>query len=76
MIYRIFYLITESGQESTVRPVALTKSPRKFSGVVIATSGLPARGKSQVAQNLCRRLNWNGVSTKGEINHLFYMILK
>lgn len=48
----------------TVRSPAITKSPRKFAGVIIATCGLPGRGKSQVAQCLARRLNWNGESTK------------
>lgn len=42
------------------------KSPRKFAGVVIAMCGLPGRGKSQVAQCLLRRLNWNGDSTKSK----------
>ncbi|XP_017893458.1 6-phosphofructo-2-kinase/fructose-2,6-bisphosphatase-like isoform X1 [Ceratina calcarata] len=47
-----------------VRATGITKSPRKFAGVVIAMCGLPGRGKSQVAQCLSRRLNWNGNSTK------------
>lgn len=47
-----------------VRTQGKAKSPRKFAGVVIATCGLPGRGKSQVAQCLARRLNWNGESTK------------
>ncbi|CAL7950552.1 unnamed protein product [Xylocopa violacea] len=47
-----------------MRAPGITKSPRKFAGVVIAMCGLPGRGKSQVAQCLSRRLNWNGVSTK------------
>lgn len=49
-----------------MRTPGLTKSPRKFAGVVVAMCGLPGRGKSQVAQCLARRLNWNGDSTKGE----------
>ncbi|XP_074098072.1 6-phosphofructo-2-kinase/fructose-2,6-bisphosphatase isoform X1 [Cotesia typhae] len=51
-------------QESSTRPQGIVKSPRKFVGVVIATSGLPARGKTQVASSLARRLNWNGESAK------------
>lgn len=55
----------ETSQDSSARkPAGITKSPRKFAGVVIATSGLPARGKSQVAQCLARRLNWDGESAK------------
>lgn len=44
----------------------LAKPSRKFAGVVIATCGLPARGKSQIGQSLARRLIWNGVTAKGE----------
>lgn len=62
----IFDLSTESSQDSSARKPGITKSPRKFAGVVIATSGLPARGKSQVAQCLARRLNWDGESAKGK----------
>ncbi|XP_033333436.2 6-phosphofructo-2-kinase/fructose-2,6-bisphosphatase isoform X1 [Megalopta genalis] len=47
-----------------MRTPGKTKSPRKFAGVVVAMCGLPGRGKSQVAQCLSRRLNWNGYSTK------------
>ncbi|XP_006609598.1 6-phosphofructo-2-kinase/fructose-2,6-bisphosphatase-like isoform X1 [Apis dorsata] len=47
-----------------IRTQGIMKSPRKFAGVVIAMCGLPGRGKSQVAQCLSRRLNWNGDSTK------------
>ncbi|XP_017766784.1 PREDICTED: LOW QUALITY PROTEIN: 6-phosphofructo-2-kinase/fructose-2,6-bisphosphatase-like [Eufriesea mexicana] len=54
----------EPGKDKMVRAPGITKSPRKFAGVVIAMCGLPARGKSQVAQCLSRRLNWNGDSTK------------
>lgn len=43
---------------------SLANSRRKFVGVVIAICGLPGRGKSQVAQSLCRRLNWNGDSAQ------------
>ncbi|KAH0547198.1 hypothetical protein KQX54_017507 [Cotesia glomerata] len=54
-------------QESSTRPQGIVKSPRKFVGVVIATSGLPARGKTQVASSLARRLNWNGESAKDNL---------
>ncbi|XP_031845833.1 6-phosphofructo-2-kinase/fructose-2,6-bisphosphatase isoform X1 [Nomia melanderi] len=55
----------EPGKEKlAMRTPGLTKSPRKFAGVVVAMCGLPGRGKSQVAQCLARRLNWNGYSTK------------
>ncbi|XP_012238129.1 6-phosphofructo-2-kinase/fructose-2,6-bisphosphatase 1 isoform X1 [Bombus vancouverensis nearcticus] len=54
----------EPKDKITVRTSGIMKSPRKFSGVVIAMCGLPGRGKSQVAQCLSRRLNWNGESTK------------
>lgn len=55
----------EPGKDKiAVRTPGITKSPRKFAGVVIAVCGLPGRGKSQVAQCLSRRLNWNGDSTK------------
>ncbi|XP_012273881.1 6-phosphofructo-2-kinase/fructose-2,6-bisphosphatase isoform X2 [Orussus abietinus] len=56
--------VIEATQEMPVRAPGLTKSPRKFAGVVVATCGLPARGKSQVAQSLARRLNWSGKSSK------------
>ncbi|XP_053983743.1 6-phosphofructo-2-kinase/fructose-2,6-bisphosphatase 1-like isoform X1 [Hylaeus volcanicus] len=55
----------EPGKEKiAMRTPGITKSPRKFAGVVIAMCGLPGRGKSQVAHCLSRRLNWNGYSTK------------
>lgn len=55
----------EPGKDKiAVRTPGITKTPRKFAGVVIAMCGLPGRGKSQVAQCLSRRLNWNGDSTK------------
>ncbi|CAK9812660.1 6-phosphofructo-2-kinase/fructose-2,6-bisphosphatase 1 [Anthophora plagiata] len=55
----------EPGKDKiAVRQPGITKSPRKFARVVIAMCGLPGRGKSQVAQCLSRRLNWNGDSTK------------
>lgn len=57
--------LQEPGKDKiAVRTPGIAKSPRKFAGVVIATCGLPARGKTQVAQCLARRLNWNGESTK------------
>ncbi|KAG7206708.1 hypothetical protein KM043_000381 [Ampulex compressa] len=57
--------VIEPGKDKiSVRTSVVTKSPRKFAGVVIATCGLPGRGKSQVARCLARRLNWNGVSAK------------
>ncbi|XP_014223062.1 6-phosphofructo-2-kinase/fructose-2,6-bisphosphatase-like isoform X1 [Trichogramma pretiosum] len=57
----------EASQDKSVRsPVVsgVSKPPRKFAGVVIVTTGLPATGKSQVAHCLRRRLNWNGESAK------------
>ncbi|XP_076659570.1 6-phosphofructo-2-kinase/fructose-2,6-bisphosphatase isoform X1 [Halictus rubicundus] len=55
----------EPGKDKiAMRTPGKTKSPRKFAGVVVAICGLPGRGKSQVAQCLSRRLNWNGDSTK------------
>ena len=64
------FIVTEATQEKAVRaPVGVTKQPRKFAGVVIVTTGLPARGKSQVAHSLARRLNWNGVNTKGILKY-------
>lgn len=55
----------EPGKDKiAMRTPGKTKSPRKFAGVVVAMCGLPGRGKSQVAQCLSRRLNWNGDSTK------------
>ncbi|XP_076242324.1 6-phosphofructo-2-kinase/fructose-2,6-bisphosphatase isoform X2 [Calliopsis andreniformis] len=55
----------EPGKEKiAVRTPGIAKSPRKFAGVVIAMCGLPGRGKSQVAQCLSRRLNWNSDSAK------------
>lgn len=59
-------MITEISQEKAVRTPGVTKSPRKFAGVIIAFCGLPARGKSQIAHSLARRLNWNGETAKGE----------
>jgi len=59
----IFYL--DPGKEKVAARIAVAKSSRKFVGVVIAICGLPARGKSQIGQSLARRLNWNGVTTKG-----------
>lgn len=47
-----------------------SKSSRKFAGVVIATCGLPARGKSHIGHALARRLNWNGMTTKGKYIHV------
>lgn len=67
ILYFFYLLILESTQESSTRAQGIIKSPRKFVGVVIATSGLPARGRTQVAQSLARRLNWNGESAKGNI---------
>lgn len=67
LITRVSYilLLSEPKDKIAVRTPGIMKSPRKFSGVVIAMCGLPGRGKSQVAQCLSRRLNWNGESTKG-----------
>lgn len=48
-----------------VRTGGKGKPPRRFAGVVVAMAGLPARGKTQVAHCLARRLNWNGESAKG-----------
>ncbi|XP_020297034.1 6-phosphofructo-2-kinase/fructose-2,6-bisphosphatase-like isoform X2 [Pseudomyrmex gracilis] len=57
--------ILDPGKEKVATRIPGTaKSSRKFAGVVIATCGLPARGKSQIGQSLARRLNWNGVTTK------------
>lgn len=62
----LFLSLSEPGKEKiAVRAPGITKSPRKFAGVVIAMCGLPGRGKSQVAQCLSRRLNWNGDTAKG-----------
>ncbi|KYN04929.1 PREDICTED: 6-phosphofructo-2-kinase/fructose-2,6-bisphosphatase-like [Cyphomyrmex costatus] len=55
----------DSGKEKAAARISgLSKSSHKFAGVVIATCGLPARGKSQIGQSLARRLIWNGVATK------------
>ncbi|XP_023246612.1 6-phosphofructo-2-kinase/fructose-2,6-bisphosphatase-like isoform X2 [Copidosoma floridanum] len=56
----------EATQEKAVRTPATgaAKPPRKFAGVVVVTCGLPARGKSQLAHSLVRRLNWNGETAK------------
>lgn len=57
----------DTGKEKVAARISgLSKSSRKFAGVVIATCGLPARGKSQIGQSLARRLIWNGVTTKGK----------
>ncbi|RLU24406.1 hypothetical protein DMN91_002495 [Ooceraea biroi] len=55
----------DPGKEKVAgRMLGTSKSSRKFAGVIIATCGLPARGKSQIGQSLARRLNWNGMTTK------------
>ncbi|KAJ8687379.1 hypothetical protein QAD02_023173 [Eretmocerus hayati] len=66
----------EAAQEKAVRApttgssngsgggVISSKPKHRFVGVVIAMTGLPARGKSLVAHGLARRLNWNGESAK------------
>ncbi|KYN43725.1 6-phosphofructo-2-kinase/fructose-2,6-biphosphatase [Trachymyrmex septentrionalis] len=56
----------DSGKEKVAARISglSSKSSHKFAGVVIATCGLPARGKSQIGQSLARRLIWNGVTTK------------
>ncbi|EFN82326.1 6-phosphofructo-2-kinase/fructose-2,6-bisphosphatase [Harpegnathos saltator] len=55
----------DPGKEKAIaRMPGVAKSSRKFAGVVIATCGLPACGKSQIGKNLARRLNWNGITTK------------
>lgn len=64
-LFIINLLITEINQEKPVRTSGVTKPPRKFAGVIIAFCGLPARGKSQIAHSLTRRLNWNGETAKG-----------
>ncbi|XP_012217433.1 6-phosphofructo-2-kinase/fructose-2,6-bisphosphatase isoform X2 [Linepithema humile] len=57
--------VLDLGKEKVAAKIpGVAKSSRKFAGVVIATCGLPARGKSQIGQSLARRLNWNGVTTK------------
>lgn len=56
--------IEEISQEKPVRTPGVIKPPRKFAGVIIAFCGLPARGKSQIAHSLTRRLNWNGETAK------------
>jgi hypothetical protein len=67
------------GKVLRISAVAL-KPPRKFVGVVLITSGLPACGKSQIAHYLIRRLNWNGESAKGEkisnVNFIIKIIRK
>lgn len=65
------YHFAEATQEKSVRATGATKSQRKFNGVVVATCGLPARGKTLVAYGLARRLNWNGESAKGNDFLLF-----
>lgn len=68
--------VTEATQDKAVRaPAGTAKPPRKFAGVVIVTTGLPARGKSQVAHSLKRRLNWNGESAKGKKFLFFVFVL-
>ncbi|KAL0113371.1 hypothetical protein PUN28_012503 [Cardiocondyla obscurior] len=55
----------DPGKEKVAGRISgMAKSSRKFVGVVVATCGLPARGKSQIAQSLARRLIWNGVAAK------------
>lgn len=49
-----------------MRTPGVIKPPRKFAGVIIAFCGLPARGKSQIAHSLTRRLNWNGETAKSK----------
>ncbi|XP_032685637.1 6-phosphofructo-2-kinase/fructose-2,6-bisphosphatase-like [Odontomachus brunneus] len=53
-----------SKEKAAARMLGVAKSSRKFAGVVIATCGLPACGKSQIGKNLARRFNWNGITTK------------
>ncbi|XP_012533242.2 6-phosphofructo-2-kinase/fructose-2,6-bisphosphatase [Monomorium pharaonis] len=54
----------DPSKKVAARTSGLTKSSRKFAGVVVATCGLPARGKSQIGQSLARRLIWNDIITK------------
>ncbi|XP_011635866.1 6-phosphofructo-2-kinase/fructose-2,6-bisphosphatase-like [Pogonomyrmex barbatus] len=55
----------DSGKEKVAARISgIAKPSRKFVGIVIATCGLPARGKSQIGQSLARRLIWNGITTK------------
>ncbi|XP_014475478.1 PREDICTED: 6-phosphofructo-2-kinase/fructose-2,6-bisphosphatase-like isoform X2 [Dinoponera quadriceps] len=58
------YILEPGKEKATARMPGVAKSSRKFAGVVIATCGLPACGKSQIGKSLARRLNWNGIPTK------------
>lgn len=41
--------------------------PTPFSPLLVATIGLPGRGKSALAKRLCRHLNFTGDVAKGTI---------
>jgi len=65
--YVILFFRIDPGKEKVAARIPVASKPsRKFAGVVVATCGLPARGKSQIGQSLARRLNWNGMITKGK----------
>lgn len=49
----------------------MKKSPssRLFAPLLVATVGLPGRGKSLLARRLCRYLNFTGDVCKGELSN-------